>query len=73
MVMNVLTSLAPRIPTQEGARRNLIALIVGLYYISLLVIVFSPGNMFVNVGIAVVLHFIVNPLVAILREKTHGV
>lgn len=72
VVVNVLTSFAPRIPTQESARRNLIALIVGLYYISLFVIAFSPGNTFINIGIAVALHFVVNPLVAILREKVRG-
>lgn len=71
LIVNILTSLAPRIPAQGNEHRNLIGFIVGVYYISFLTIVLSPGNKFVNLCIALALHFIVNPLIAVIREKVH--
>jgi hypothetical protein len=71
IVLNIATSFAPPIPAKGNADRNLISFVVGLYYISLLIIIFSPGNRLINIGIAAGLHFALNPLLAVLKEKHH--
>jgi len=76
VIVNILTSLSPRIPDKNSVPREhlfkkyyLVGYIVGLYYLSFLIIIFSPGNKLINIGICLVLHFLINPLISLFIQK----
>jgi hypothetical protein len=76
VTINILTSLAPRIPKKSSILPELLfkkyylaGSIVGLYYLSFLIIIFSHGNIFAKVGICIALHFLINPILSLLIKR----
>jgi hypothetical protein len=76
IIFNMLTSLAPRIPSRSTIapehlfkKYYIVGLIVSLYYLSFLIILFSPGNKFINLGICLLLHLVINPLIGVIRGR----
>jgi hypothetical protein len=72
VLFNILTSLSPFIPKKSNIpkehlfkRYYLVWFIVLLHYLSFLFIIFSPGNIFINIGICILLHVLINPLIRI--------
>jgi hypothetical protein len=76
VIVNVLTSLAPRIPDKNSLPLErhtkeyyLVGCIIMFYYLSFFIIIFSPGNKFINIGVCFALHFLINPLIAIAKKS----
>lgn len=68
IIINLLTNLSPSIPDKNSIipkyrfkKYYLIGFLVGMYYVSFLIIIFSSGNTFINIGICLLLHFLINP------------
>lgn len=77
IIINILTGFAPSIPDKNSINPKdlfkkyyLVSFFVTLYYISFLIIIFSPGNKFINTGICLLLHVLINPLIR--RVMTTG-